>query len=562
MESHWAALTYQQGLYGICGSPWLRDLYRDEYGGQAGSFQYGVDHAVYHPRAIERRRDTVVFYSRTTTPRRAVALGVLALHELWRRRGGDLRVVTFGDSWPLDAPFPTEHAGVATPEELSWLFSEGTVGLCLSLTNYSLVPQEMLACGLPCVDLEGASAESVFGRDGPVELAPLDPTALADALERLLADDSLREARGREGIAFVAPHSWNAAAEQVETQLRAALRLREEGADDVATSAPTPRERTLRRFARKEWERELPLRALESTEATDRLWARLDGGGAAVDAVLTADERALVAGADEGSARQLRLALGVHRAVPAVLERTGLSAAEPPERAAALARGALAAGGGYWYADLVAQAARAGGREMADVRAGLDLGCSSGRVVRVLRAAFPEVAWSGCDPNEGAIAWARENLPGIDFRVSPQIPPTDYADGAFDLVFAISVFSHFRAPAALAWLQELHRLLAPGGVLALTTHGHQSVAHDATRGTRPSAQLAEVEAALYREGTWYAPEFGEAGDHGVRSDDWGTAFLAPEWLAAVTHPAWRLADFAPGIVEANQDLYVLRRGEG
>ena len=35
--------------------------------------------------------------------------------------------------------------------------AEATVGLCLSLTNYSLIPQEMLACGLPCVDLAGAS---------------------------------------------------------------------------------------------------------------------------------------------------------------------------------------------------------------------------------------------------------------------------------------------------------------------------------------------------------------------------------------------------------------------
>ena len=73
-----------------------------------------------------------------------------------------------------------------SPTQLAWLYSEATVGLCLSLTNFSLMPKEMLACGLPCVELAGISAESIFGADGPLELASLDPIALADAIERLL----------------------------------------------------------------------------------------------------------------------------------------------------------------------------------------------------------------------------------------------------------------------------------------------------------------------------------------------------------------------------------------
>ena len=52
VESIWATETYRQGLYGIAGSPWLRDLYIDRYGGAAEAFQYGVDHDVYFPRPI------------------------------------------------------------------------------------------------------------------------------------------------------------------------------------------------------------------------------------------------------------------------------------------------------------------------------------------------------------------------------------------------------------------------------------------------------------------------------------------------------------------------------
>jgi glycosyltransferase involved in cell wall biosynthesis len=226
VESIWATETYRLGLYGICGSPWLRDLYVNRYGGVADVFDYGVDHAVYRPRRVERRRDTVVFYCRSTTPRRAVALGVMALHELYRRKP-DLRVLMFGDSQPMFAPFPYEHMGVASPDQLSWVFSEATVGLALSLTNYSLIPQEMLACGLPCVDLQGASAESVFGANGPVELSPLEPSALADHMELMLEDNALWERRSQAGVEFVSRRTWDHATDQVEAALRESLRVRE-----------------------------------------------------------------------------------------------------------------------------------------------------------------------------------------------------------------------------------------------------------------------------------------------------------------------------------------------
>ena len=51
------------------------------------------------------------------------------------RRRPDVRIVMFGERHPLPTPFPYEQLGVASPEDLSWLFSEATVGLCLSMTN-------------------------------------------------------------------------------------------------------------------------------------------------------------------------------------------------------------------------------------------------------------------------------------------------------------------------------------------------------------------------------------------------------------------------------------------
>lgn len=222
-----AADTYRHGLHCIAASPWLRDLLIERYAASADAFQLGVEHDTYRPLGVGRRRDTVIYYARHATPRRAVPIGLMALAELKRRRP-DVRVVLFGTDKPLHAAFPYEHMGVMSPPQLARLYSEATVGLCLSLTNFSLMPKEMLACGLPCVELAGVSAESIFGDDGgPLELATLDPQRLADAMERLLADPELWQRRSREGVEFVSSHTWDHATDEVEAGLRHALRERE-----------------------------------------------------------------------------------------------------------------------------------------------------------------------------------------------------------------------------------------------------------------------------------------------------------------------------------------------
>ena len=137
-----------------------------------------------------------------------------------------MRIVLFGTTRARRL-LPVRAPRRASPSQLSWLYSEATVGLCLSLTNFSLMPKEMMACGLPCVELAGISAESIFGSDGPLELAPLDSNRIADSLQRLLEDPHERERRSREGIEFVASHTWDHATDEVEAGLRHALRLRE-----------------------------------------------------------------------------------------------------------------------------------------------------------------------------------------------------------------------------------------------------------------------------------------------------------------------------------------------
>jgi SAM-dependent methyltransferase len=180
-------------------------------------------------------------------------------------------------------------------------------------------------------------------------------------------------------------------------------------------------------------------------------------------------------------------------------------------------------------------------------------------VVRALAATWPQAEWHGCDPNAGAIAWAQEHLPGISFLCSTQEPPLPYDDAYFDWVCAISIWSHYGEQAAVAWLEEMHRIVRPGGQLVLTTHGLHSIAHYAATGERTPAQLERIRDAMYRTGFWFADEFGAKGDWGVKHPQWGTAFFTPEWLLARVTPRWVVESFDVGANAGNQDVYVLRR---
>jgi glycosyltransferase involved in cell wall biosynthesis len=205
-------------LPAITAGTWLAERMR-ERGLQATPFALGIDHATYRPQpGLPRASDRVLFYARAATPRRAVPLGLLALTELRRRRPAT-EVLLFGDAAPV-AGFT--NLGILDPPAVARAYAQASVGLVLSLTNHSLVAQEMVACGLPAVELRTPSTEAAFA-GAPIELAPLTATGLADALERLLDDPAERARRAQAGPRWAAERTWDAAAAAVEGGLRAAL---------------------------------------------------------------------------------------------------------------------------------------------------------------------------------------------------------------------------------------------------------------------------------------------------------------------------------------------------
>jgi len=99
----------------------------------------------------------------------------------------------------------------------------------------------------------------------------------------------------------------------------------------------------------------------------------------------------------------------------------------------------------------------------------LDLGCGAGRLLRhlVVEARKTSV-FCGCDIDEDSIAWLRQNLsPPFQVVRNEEFPPLPWEDSSFDLIYALSVFTHISDRWA-DWLLEVHRLLAPQGLALLT----------------------------------------------------------------------------------------------
>jgi SAM-dependent methyltransferase len=112
-------------------------------------------------------------------------------------------------------------------------------------------------------------------------------------------------------------------------------------------------------------------------------------------------------------------------------------------------------------------------------RAALDFGCGAGRLTRALAEHFERSV--GVDISERMVAHARRlnaGVPGCEFVASSAPDLRRFGDDAFDLVYSRLVLQHVPSPPAIvAYVGELARVLAPGGLLAFQVPTHIPLRH-------------------------------------------------------------------------------------
>jgi SAM-dependent methyltransferase len=107
------------------------------------------------------------------------------------------------------------------------------------------------------------------------------------------------------------------------------------------------------------------------------------------------------------------------------------------------------------------------------VRTFLDFPCGYGRVLRFLRARFPDANVSVSDIDREAVDFCARVFAAI-----PEMSNRDFTSLSisrkFDLIWCGSLITHIDEAAATHLLRFFHDHLAPGGVCVFTTHGQRA----------------------------------------------------------------------------------------
>ncbi len=190
----------------------------------------------------------------------------------------------------------------------------------------------------------------------------------------------------------------------------------------------------------------------------------------------------------------------------------------------------------------------------------LDFGCGCGRLARMFKGHPGEV--HGCDIDARHVSWVRDNLDFVRTLQTQPNEPVAYPDAKFELLLAVSVFTHLSEATQDLLLSEMARIVRPGGTLLLTTHGERAMQRviDEDRIYR----MLDVDAGLFAEAqrTFDAGRLAFIPQRGHLTSarfQYGITFTPDCYV----HEHWgrwfKVEKIASGAIHSFQDVVVLTR---
>ena len=195
-----AQQTYSAGLSIVTIGRWLAHKLYEEHGGEAWFTDFAADENIYHPLGLERKHAVCAIFQ-PEKDRRCPTLVLDAL-EIVHAVDPTLEIVLYGANGDYDLPGPGDFRGVVTKEECNQIYNECEVGLCISATNPSRIPFEMMAAGLPVVDIHRENTSWDFDPNCSL-LADATPAALAEAILSIAGNPRYARSLGDAGAKFM-----------------------------------------------------------------------------------------------------------------------------------------------------------------------------------------------------------------------------------------------------------------------------------------------------------------------------------------------------------------------
>jgi SAM-dependent methyltransferase len=176
----------------------------------------------------------------------------------------------------------------------------------------------------------------------------------------------------------------------------------------------------------------------------------------------------------------------------------------------------------------------------------LDFGCGCGRTLLWLGKDGRASSVYGTDIDPEAVLWCTKHLGFGKFSVNKALPPLDFPSGVFDLILAVSVFTHLDEDHQFLWLRELQRVTNTKGILVLTVHGHycwKELRSDDMEKVRAKGFL------FLKSNFW----------KGLFPEWYQTAYHTQEYVLKNYGKYFKVLDYIPRGLNNHQDVVILQK---
>lgn len=195
--------SYKLGLSPITIGKWLTHKLDEKFPKSPKSrfFNFCADLDVYRPCLDVDKEMAICAVLQPAKPRRCTLMELKAL-QIVKIMKPEVKIYLYGSEKCMIENLDAIHLGVLSVSECNELYNRCMVGVCMSASNTSRIPFEMMAAGLPVVELYREN--NLYDLpDGGVLLAEPNAEAIASAIIEILDNAKKREDMSKYGEEFM-----------------------------------------------------------------------------------------------------------------------------------------------------------------------------------------------------------------------------------------------------------------------------------------------------------------------------------------------------------------------
>ena len=193
--------SYRYGFLPVTIGKWLAYKMQEEFNTPSEYFPFGADLNTYKPLENIKKENAVCYVYQPEKPRRCDYIGLKAL-KILKAMKPDIQIYLYGSNVPASFEFECKNLNIIPIKECNELYNKCKVGLCMSASNPSRIPFEMMAAGLPVVELYKENNIYDLPDEG-VLLAQPTPEAIASAMAYIIDNPEVAEKMSEYGKKFM-----------------------------------------------------------------------------------------------------------------------------------------------------------------------------------------------------------------------------------------------------------------------------------------------------------------------------------------------------------------------